>query len=222
MEGWRSAALPVDHRRAFSWRSPRATETTGSRSTALSRTGPPYLSGGSGADAIVGGSHADSIYGNAGDDRLDGAGGDDEFFGFTGADELHGGPGVDTARYSTQGPLNVTLDDLPDDGMPGEGDNARQDVENVHAGGGRPIRIVGSDAANRLESEEGVAELVGGAGDDRLIARFGRAGSLIGGPGRDVLQPPRTARSTCATVRSTASGATRDSPAGRSRTPRTG
>jgi len=148
-----------------------------------------YLSGGSGADVIIGGPGDDDIFGNAGDDRLDGLAGDDELTGDAGADSLRGGPGVDTAIYGDhRDPVSVTLDDRPDDGAAGEGDNAGLDIENVTGGSG-PNRLIGSDAANTLEGGEDVNELQGGAGADRLIARSSRGGLLTGGPGRDTLTP---------------------------------
>jgi len=148
-----------------------------------------FLSGGSGADVIIGGSADDNIYGNAGDDRLVGLAGDDELMGDAGADSLHGGPGVDTAKYGDHhDPVSVTLDDRPDDGGAGEGDNAGLDIENVTGGSG-PNRLIGSDAANTLEGGEDVNELSGGGGADQLIARSSRGGRLTGGPGRDTLTP---------------------------------
>jgi hypothetical protein len=148
-----------------------------------------YLSGGSGADVIIGGSGDDNMYGNEGHDRLDGAAGDDELWGHAGADSLRGGPGVDTVYYGDhQDPVTVTLDDRPDDGAAGEGDNAALDIENVTGGSG-PNRLVGSDVANTLEGGGSPSELVGGGGDDQLVAQYGGGGLLSGGPGRDTLAP---------------------------------
>ena len=148
-----------------------------------------YLSGGPGDDVVLGGAGSDFMYGNAGLDIVDGGAGRDEMFGGTEADVLRGGPGTDLVRYNEAGPVNVTLDGLPDDGTPGEGDNVAIDVESVHGGGS--ARLVGSDGPNRLEVEgDGPSELIGGGGDDRLVSRFGGAdAALIGGPGRDRLEP---------------------------------
>jgi hypothetical protein len=148
------------------------------------------LGGGPGNDVILGGERGDTLLGGAGDDRLEGRAGDDDLSHDPGADVLHGGPGVDTATID--GPASVTLDDRPDDGAAGEGDDIGSDVEDVELRDG-PGRVVGSDAANRLDGGDGEADLLGGAGDDTLIAAFG-GGSLIGGPGRDDLTAqPRSA-----------------------------
>jgi Ca2+-binding RTX toxin-like protein len=148
-----------------------------------------YLSGGRGDDVVLGGAGSDLMFGNAGMDIVDGGAGDDEMHGGTEADVLRGGPGRDLARYDyTAGAVNVTLDDLPDDGTPGEGDNVATDVESVRGGGS--ARLVGSDGPNLLEVEsEGPSELIGGGGDDRLVSRFGGVAALVGGPGRDRLEP---------------------------------
>ena len=148
-----------------------------------------FLSGGSGADVILGGPGDDDIFGNAGNDRLDGLQGDDELSGNGGADSLSGGAGVDTAIYGDhRDAVTVSLDDRPDDGAAGEGDNAGLDVENVTGGSG-PNRLIGSDADNTLEGGDALNELSGGGGADQLIARSGRGGVLTGGPGRDTLTP---------------------------------
>jgi Ca2+-binding RTX toxin-like protein len=141
------------------------------------------LSGGPGNDIVLGGERGDTLHGGAGNDRLDGGAGDDELYSDPGADVLRGGSGIDTAILRDS--ASVTLDDRPDDGKAGEGDDVRSDIEDVSVGGGSS-RVVGSAAANRLEGDEGKADLSGGAGDDTLIAAY-EGGSLIGGPGRDAV-----------------------------------
>src|SRR2546423_803609 len=75
------------------------------------------------------------------------------------ADAYAGGAGHDTVSYADRtGDLWVDLDQWPDDGVSGEGDNVEEDVE----------------------------EVWGGSGNDRLSG--GPGGSvLVGGPGADVL-----------------------------------
>jgi RTX calcium-binding nonapeptide repeat (4 copies) len=149
-----------------------------------------FLSGGTGDDVVLGGRAWDDVSGDAGDDRLDGGAGDDELRGRTGADVMRGGPGVDEVAYgSGAGPVTVTLDGRPGDGAAGEGDDVGLDVENL-TGGEERDRFVGSDASNELDGGEGVNELVGGAGGDRLLGGEGHGGRLVGGPGRDRVEPP--------------------------------
>ena len=146
------------------------------------------LSGGNGDDVIVGGPRDDDISGSRGNDQLDGAAGDDDLTGDQGADSIRGGPGTDSASWRAQeAPVTVTLDDRPDDGGPGEGDNAGSDVENLIGGSG-PNRLVGSEGPNRLEGGRSSNELLGGGGNDRLVATEGRGGILSGGPGRDRIE----------------------------------
>jgi RTX calcium-binding nonapeptide repeat (4 copies) len=148
-----------------------------------------FLSGGRGADVISGAAGDDNILGGAGDDTLDGGSGNDRLLGLQGADVLRGGEGIDTVVFDDHtDPVTVTIDGRADDGAVGEGDDVAPDVENVTGGHGAN-RLVGSDAANTLEVEagRGVSDLVGGAGDDRLLARYADGGRVSGGPGRDIL-----------------------------------
>ncbi len=157
-----------------------------------------YTSGGvtagGGDDIVLGGPGADGLTGNAGDDRLAGGAGDDEFLGGAGADVVRGGSGLDTAGYWNQEkPVSVTLDDRPDDGADGEGDDVGLDVENVVGGDGAD-RLQGSSGANRLEGRNGDDHVLAGAGDDTLVADSLSGGRLDGGPGRDVFVPGTRSR----------------------------
>ena len=129
---------------------------------------PLEMNGGGATDALTGGDGADTLNGGAGADLETGAAGSDTFLQETaanGADTLTGGGDPnDTVDYSARGAavaLQVTLDDVADDGAPGEADNVDDDM-----------RIV-----------------KGGAGDDTLTESSGRfpGRTLIGGPGDDVL-----------------------------------
>jgi Ca2+-binding RTX toxin-like protein len=132
-----------------------------------------------------------SIVANAGDgdDSLDasaltaaratlsGGDGDDVLAGGAGADSLNGGAGLDRADYVGT-PLSVSLDDVADDGRPGEGDNVHSDVEDVSANpGGGSATLAGSDAGNVLSIVTGGGTITGGAGSDQLT----------GGPGNDAI-----------------------------------
>ncbi|MCZ4611451.1 hypothetical protein O3S80_48435 [Streptomyces sp. Lzd4kr] len=101
------------------------------------------LSGGPGNDTLQGG---DIVAGSDPDDD--------------GRDTFWGGPGTDLVTYVHRStPLTVDVDNAPDDGAPGEGDNVHSDVENI----------------------------TGGSGDDRLTGRASIANRLQGGAGTDVL-----------------------------------
>jgi RTX calcium-binding nonapeptide repeat (4 copies) len=149
-----------------------------------------YVRAGSGDDVVTGGSGRDDLSGDAGDDRIDGGGRADSLGGGLGADVLAGGAGVDTVGYgASHVPVTVTLDGLPGDGAPGEGDHLAADVENVIGTFGSD-RLVGSDGPNRLDGGEGDDEIVGAGGDDRLVSSDSQTGGrLVGGPGRDRFEP---------------------------------
>ncbi|WP_081685773.1 Ig-like domain-containing protein [Candidatus Solirubrobacter pratensis] len=147
------------------------------------------LSGGAGNDTLTGGAAADTLSGGDGDDRLTGN---------AGADSINGGAGLDHADY-TGTPLTISLNDLPDDGAPNEGDNVRSDVEDVSAnpGAGGTATITGSDAGNMLSLAGGGGTITGGAGSDMLQggpendtidARDGYADRVSCGTGTDTVR----------------------------------
>ena len=144
------------------------------------------LAGGAGADALLGGVADDDLTGGAGDDLLSGGPGADRISPGPGADFVRGGTGTDRVDFGAQdAPMTITLDDLPGDGAPGEGDDIGADVEAVRGGRG-PDRIVGSPAADDLDGAEGADDLDGGPGDDVLVDQgYEDAGRVTGGPGRD-------------------------------------
>jgi Ca2+-binding RTX toxin-like protein len=140
-------------------------------------TKPATINGGSGNDTLTGGNGNDSLFGGDGDDTLAGR---------SGADALAGGNGTDTATYAAYtGAVTVTLNDVADDGLPGELDNVRTDVENVIGGIGNDI-LVGSGAANVLSGNAGNDAISGGAGDDSLVGGLGND-TLSGGKGNDTM-----------------------------------
>jgi Ca2+-binding RTX toxin-like protein len=146
------------------------------------------LKGGEGDDTLTGGGAADALDGGDGDDTLTGG---------AGADSIAGAAGLDTAELSGT-PLTVTLDDVADDGTPGEGDNVHGDVEDVDAdtGPGGVATLTGSDAGNVLTVLRGGGTLAGGAGSDTLQggpeadtinARDGYADRVVCGAGIDAV-----------------------------------
>jgi Ca2+-binding RTX toxin-like protein len=144
------------------------------------------LKGGSAGDRLVGDAarnvidgwgSADTLVGGGGDDVLMGREGDDTLDGGPGADDFQGGPGTDTADYTSRlQNVAVRIDDQPNDGQAGEGDNVRSDVENVTGGSGDD-HLTGSAAAN---------DLVGGPGDDVIDGGAG-PDVMAGGPGTDTV-----------------------------------
>jgi Ca2+-binding RTX toxin-like protein len=126
---------------------------------------------------IDGGSGADRLAGGLGDDVLDGG---------PGSDELSGGGGTDWVTYhAREAGVTVAIDDVAADGVPGEGDNVRTDVEDV-TGTRYADALTGSAAANRLYGAEGDDTLRGGLGGDALSGEAG-ADWLSGEAGDDLL-----------------------------------
>jgi Ca2+-binding RTX toxin-like protein len=128
------------------------------------------IDGGDGNDTITGGNGSDNLFGGWGNDVIAGGAG-------TAADLIEGNQGNDTADYSarTDFSLNLSLDDIRNDGAAGELDLIAG-CENLTGGTG--FDFLFGNAANNV--------LKGGAGNDYL---FGGAGSdkLVGGTGFDIL-----------------------------------
>ncbi len=162
--------------------------------------GNDTLRGGEGKDTLDGGPSADSLFGEGGNDTLlgqggldtlDGGGGNDEYHGggdedvlltSPGADLFHGDAGSDVVTYAAaRAAVSVTADDQPDgatgnDGVSGEHDNVRSDVE----------QVVGSPFADHMDAASSTTTLSGGAGNDTLTAST--VGSvLFGDDGDDTL-----------------------------------
>jgi Ca2+-binding RTX toxin-like protein len=145
---------------------------------------PDGLQGSAGNNVLAGGGGGDTVAGAAGDDTIQGGSGIDSLFGGddqdvidggTGADSMAGGPGTDTADYSgALAGVNVTIDDVANDGVPAEGDNVATTIENV-IGGRFDDNIDGNDNPNSL---------FGGLGTDTLRG-FGEADVITGAAGAD-------------------------------------
>ncbi len=135
------------------------------------------LNGQNGNDTLIGGSANDSLNGGANNDVLDGG---------LGADILQGGSGNDTADYSSRTTnLNISLDNVANDGAAGEHDNVQSDIETIVGGSGND-KIVGGPFANLIEGGFGDDTLYGGAGNDTLVGGGGRD-LLFGQDGNDTL-----------------------------------
>ncbi|MEA2734237.1 MAG: hypothetical protein QOE14_688 [Humisphaera sp.] len=134
------------------------------------------INGGANGDTLVGGTENDFLFGDSGNDVLSGAGGKDRMNGGTGSDQFYGGAGNDAVDYSQSlGPVTVTVDGSPDDGVVGENDNVI-DGEN----------IIGSSFDDVLIGSEGGDGLIGGAGNDTLLGGGGHD-TIEGNNGLDVL-----------------------------------
>jgi hypothetical protein len=166
--------------------------------------GDSFVSIEGGDDVLRGRGGDDIVSGNDGDDRLFGGTGNDTFEYFSsfpvgaddGTDEIFGGDGIDTALYGFHGhhPVNVSLNDVADDGTVGEHDDVHSDVENIVGGDSHDV-LEGDGVNNHLDGAHGNDKLFGGGGDDHLAGRkdddklFGEQGDdlLIGGENHDVL-----------------------------------
>jgi Ca2+-binding RTX toxin-like protein len=163
--------------------------------------GNDSVSGGAGADVVTGGAgddvvdgsvpglvgvdEGDVVGGGEGSDRVAGGDGDDALDGGPGADELSGGPGTDGTSYATAAAnVTVTLDGLPGDGPPGEGDNVEPDVESLTTGGGEDYADGGTGANvlamgaafDVVRARDGVADTVdcGAASDFAIVDKQDR------------------------------------------------
>jgi len=146
--------------------------------------GDDLVDGGPGDDLINGGPGTSVL--NFGIDNQIGT---SETTAPNGADDLRGGPGRDTITYENfAAPVKATLDGTPDDGAPGEGDNARPDVE-VLVGGSAGDVLAGGAAGESIDGGAGNDSLTGGADDGGADSVNGGSGddSVGGGPGDDSL-----------------------------------
>ncbi|WP_405060179.1 calcium-binding protein [Kribbella sp. NBC_01505] len=156
------------------------------------------IHGGAGDDLLVLDQLATSgkLFGGPGSDELRGGKGDDLLSGGAGADDLQGADGADLADYAERDiRVLVRIDDLPNDGTSGEGDNVHTDVENL-SGGSSDDALEGSSRNNTLDGGPGRDSLVGGDGNDSLAGGQGEdfldggqnSDNLFGGDGNDRLE----------------------------------
>jgi hypothetical protein len=155
--------------------------------------GNDILSGGIGNDAIDGGAGHDTakgdngndvLTGDAGNDTLNGGAGNDTLQGETGADIFIGGAGTDNVKYTEKTKnLSLDIDNKADDGMSGEKDNIKTDVENITGGSGND-KITGSDGANSITGGSGNDTIYSGGGSDSIYGGNG-ADQIFGGEGND-------------------------------------
>ena len=162
--------------------------------------GADRIRGGRGHDVLLGGAGGDLLQGKAGADRLDGGPGNDRAFGGAGADDMRGGSGNDilggglgpdglsggsgrdiVVYGQRRVPVIVTIGAGANDGVAGERDNVKADVESVQGGrgndvltgNGRANRLFGGGGKDRLRGKGGSDVLIAGDGDDSIDAREG-------------------------------------------------
>jgi Ca2+-binding RTX toxin-like protein len=151
------------------------------------------LSAGEGDDVLHGstntnGSGTTFMQGGPGEDTLIGGPGFDAMVGGAAADVFRGGGGnSDQASYSDSPVgVSVTINDVANDGAPGENDDVRTDVESV-SGSPFPDVINGSSANNSLSGLSGADTLRGLEGGDFLDG--GEDGdTLTAGDGNDIMR----------------------------------
>jgi Ca2+-binding RTX toxin-like protein len=172
---------------------------------AYGEAGDDTLRGGDGNDVMLGGTEMDVLYGEKGDDDLQGdpgndlllgAQGNDTLEGGIGQDALLGGSGTDVATYAIRwDPVRVSLDDFANDGLNGERDNVRTDVERI-VGGHAADTLVGNAASQVIWGGDGKDVIEGGGsrdflygeGDDDLLrTRDGVKDAVDCGLGRDTI-----------------------------------
>jgi hypothetical protein len=134
----------------------------------------------------------DKLTSNAGSDLLDGGAGDDTLEPDDGeegpGDVLRGGPGTDLLQLAgTLVPaLTATLDDVADDGAPGERDNYASDFENVQGSSVAANTITGTDGPNTITGGD-LADVLTGRGGDDKIEGHDQNDRIDGGEGADRL-----------------------------------
>ena len=155
------------------------------------------LFGGAGNDSLVGGVANDRLSGDDGNDTLVGGAGNDLLIGGAGSDVFSGGKGggdAVTYGYATA-PLTVSIDNIANDGVAGEQDNVKTDVENIYGGSGSDT-LTGSSADNVIYGGAGndlitglggKDSLFGESGNDRFVAKDGLVDAIDGGAGTDKL-----------------------------------
>jgi FtsP/CotA-like multicopper oxidase with cupredoxin domain len=143
--------------------------------------GSPYgdrISGGTGADRLSGGGGADTLAGGAGNDALNGDDANDNLDGGPGADVTSGGAGTDTATYAPRtASVTVDIDGAADDGVAGEGDNVKTDVENL-TGGSANDSLTGNAATNNVLIGGNGADTLSGLGGIDTVSYAGRSAAI--------------------------------------------
>jgi len=158
--------------------------TTTFETDAQGGDGPDSLTGGSGEDELQGDDGVDTLSGLGGEDFLSGDDGNDTLLGGEGddgldgggngtttggTDVLDGGPGRDFGGgFFRDAAVSLSLDDVANDGFPGENDNLIA-IEDTEGGDGDDV-ITGNDGPNELFSDDGNDVVRGLGGSDSIFA----------------------------------------------------
>lgn len=151
--------------------------------------GDTILDAGTGSDHIDFGTangYEASVYGGAGNDTLTAATGSTSYlqlYGQSGADIICGGSLTFAVYQGTSAGVTATMDDVANDGLPGEGDNVCSTMYGLSGSGYNDI-LVGSSGANGLSGLDGNDTVSGGAGNDSVYGDWGND-YLSGGDGDD-------------------------------------
>ena len=141
--------------------------------------GNDVLDGGDGSDRLYGGEGSDTVLGGAGDDFLSGDEGNDVLEDGAGSDTVDGGEGNDHVK--------AAADSAPDTYEGGDGDDtldyssAFLDIYVDIGSGEAEGREIGRDFIAGFE------KIIGGQGDDRLVAGSGSI-QMTGGEGDDTYE----------------------------------
>ena len=128
-----------------------------------------------------------SMTGGPGTDVLNGSSGNDSFGDNDDldADTYNGGEGFDYVAYSSSAAaVNVSLNDVADDGRTGEGDNVHADVEGIFGSPSGDV-LTGDDDQNHIVGFNGPDIISGLGGDDQLEGGEG-VDTIDGGEGNDL------------------------------------
>ena len=165
----------------------------------LGGNGDDQIFGGGGHDVLLGDDGFDFLRGDIGNDTMYGGTGGDTFSASTvadGTDLMLGGDGLDTVSYERRtDAVRVRLDDIANDGAPGENDRAGivpwqtvtwPDIEDVAGGDGDDV-ITGNLLTNVLVGGDGADVVRGKRGADTIDVRDDAAGDQArAGGGIDV------------------------------------
>jgi Ca2+-binding RTX toxin-like protein len=171
--------------------------------------GDDVANGGDGDDYVNGGPGADAVNGDAGADVLQGGPGFNTQTGFIdNGDVISGGPGSDQFWYRQDRindqttDLSISLDDVANDGLAGENDNVRSDVESISypnnstaastatnpgtwTGSADQNVIQATAGNNTINPGDGNDFVYAGGGDDTINANDGFADRIDCGSGTD-------------------------------------
>jgi hypothetical protein len=172
----------------------------GSTATLNGGAGDDGLIGGTGGATLNGGDGDDSLTAGTGPETLSGGNGDDSITinPGSGTDTVSGGAGIDQVQYSDNNfvsgtggapdsyvatPVNVSLDNVANDGYAGNNSNIESDVEDVsvsdQADCSQTTGIACANGSATLTGDSGPNSLSGGSGNDTITG--GGGGDFLSG-----------------------------------------